>query len=104
MRLAALPARCRRSDRAAHLRPLSVSHLSAKSIGLETELSWIPRNLDDADGVDPTAQVQIRWGGGEMTVSGTQAILPIEGGSNTPVTLTPMDPIGGAGLSKVIYI
>lgn len=90
--------------RAAHLRPLSVSHLSAKPIGSETELKWIPRNLDDANDIDANAQVQILWDEGEMTVSGTQAVLPIEGGSNTPVTLTPIDPIGGAGLSKVIYI
>jgi hypothetical protein len=90
--------------RAVHLRPLSVVHMKVKPVGEQTQLNWIPRNLDNSDKIDPDTQVQITWPGGELLVSGTQALLPIQSGSDTPVTLTPIDPIGGQGASKVIYI
>jgi len=90
--------------RAVHLRPLSVVHVQATPLGEQTQLNWIPRNLDNSDKIEPDSQVQITWPDGDLTVNGTQAVLPIQSGSNTPVTITPMDPIGGEGTSKVIYI
>jgi len=90
--------------RATHLRPLSVVHVQVTPLGEQTQLNWIPRNLDNSDKIDPDAEVQITWPGGELQTSGTQALLPIQSGSNTPVTITPIDPIGGTGASKVIYI
>jgi len=89
---------------AAHLRPLSVVHVSAKAAGADTEISWIPRNLDDAEGVDPAAQVEINWPGGSIMATGTSAILPIAPGSNTRVTLKSSDPFGGFGLEKIILV
>ena len=90
--------------RANHLRPLSVVHVQVTPVGEQTQLNWIPRNLDNSNKIDPDAQVQITWPGGELQASGTQALLPIQSGSNTPVTITPIDPIGGEGASKVIYV
>ena len=90
--------------RAAHLRPLSVVHVKAQAIGAETEISWIPRNLDDSETIDPAAQVEITWSAGLITTSDTAARLPIASGSGISVTFTPIDPVGGAGVSKTIIL
>ena len=89
---------------AAHLTPLSLVHITAAAAGAATQLSWIPRNLDNAEAVDETAQVDIEWPDGAIIATGTTAQIPVTAGSNTPVTLTPIDPIGGSGTSKVIYV
>lgn len=89
---------------AAHLRPLSVVHVKAKAFGDETELSWIPRNLDNVEAADPNAQIEIRWADGAVTVVGTSARLPIALGLGISVTLTPFSLIGGAGQSKTIIV
>jgi len=65
-------------------------HVKAKAFGDETELSWIPRNLDNMEAADPNAQIEIRWTDGAMTVVGTSARLPIALGLGTSVTLTPL--------------
>ena len=90
--------------RAAHLRPLSIVHLNSEAVGEETRLSWIPRNLNNAESPDPATQVEISWPGGAITTSESAAQLPITSGSGTLVTLTPIDPIGGAGAPKTILI
>ena len=90
--------------RAAHLRPLSVVHLKAKAIGDETKLSWIPRNLDDAESLNPAAQVEISWSDGTIITTETSVQLPILPGAGASVTLTPIDPLGGRGLSKTIRL
>ena len=90
--------------RAEHLRPLSVVHVKAQAIGAETEISWIPRNLDDSETIDPAAQVEITWSAGLITTSDTAARLPIASGSGISVTFTPIDPVGGAGVSKTIIL
>lgn len=89
---------------AAHLRPLSLVHLKSQALGSETRLSWIPRILDTSDVVDLSAQIEIRWAGGRLIASGTEAVVPVESDSNTLMTLTPLDPIGGAGAPKTILI
>ena len=86
------------------LRPLSVVHVSAKPLGETTELSWIPRNLNNSDEIDPAAEIEIRWPEGAIFASGTSAILPVQTGSDTLVTLTPIDPMGGFGKSATIQI
>ena len=90
--------------RAAHLRPLSIVHLNSEAVGEETRLSWIPRNLNNAESLNPAAQVEITWPGGAITTSERAAQLPITSGSGTWVTLTPIDPIGGAGAPKTILV
>jgi len=90
--------------RATHLRPLSVVHVQVTRLGEQTQLNWISRNLDNSDKIDPDAQVKIGWPGGELLVLGTQVLLPIRSGANTPVTITPINAIGGEGASQVIYI
>ena len=88
----------------ADLRPLSVAHVHAKTAGANTQLTWIPRNLDDAEDVNAEAQLLISWPGGEMTTSDIFANIPVEIGSGVPVTLTPIDPIGGAGAPQTIWV
>jgi len=90
--------------RGAHLRPLSVVHLKSEAIGEEMELSWIPRNFDNAESVDPDAEVEISWAAERITVNGATARIPLASGSGTVVTLTPIDPIGGAGAPKTILV
>lgn len=90
--------------KATHLRPLSVVHVSATPVGNETEISWIPRNLDNAEAVDPSAQVEITWPSGSITTAGTSALLPIGPGLNTLVTLRPIDPLGGFGAATTIVV
>ena len=89
---------------AAHLRPLSVVHISAKSEGAETDITWIPRNLDNTEYVDPAAEVLVSWPSGAMTVTGLVARIPVEMGSDTLVRLTPIDPIGGTGIEATIRV
>ncbi|MEP4051468.1 MAG: hypothetical protein ABJN22_04410 [Litorimonas sp.] len=86
------------------MRPLSVVHVSAKPLGETTELSWIPRNLNNSDEIDAAAQIEIRLPEGAFFASGTSAILPVQTGSDTLVTLTPIDPMGGFGKSATIQI
>ena len=89
---------------AAHVRPLSVAHLSSQPIGDMTELNWVPRNLDDADEVDPKAQFEINWPGGTVLTVGTSTILPIASGSKTLVSIRPSDPVGGFGAAQTIRV
>ena len=89
---------------AAHVRPLSVAHLSSQPIGDMTELNWVPRNLDDADEVDPKAQFEINWPGGTVLTVGTSTILPIASGSKTLVSIRPSDPVGGFGGAQTIRV
>jgi hypothetical protein len=89
---------------AAHLRPLSVAHISAEAVGAETQISWFLRNLDNADDVDASAQVDVEWPDGAILVTGTSALIPVEMGANIPVTLTPIHPIGGSGKAKTIWV
>ena len=89
---------------AAHLRPLSIVHISAEAVGNETKISWIPRKLDGSDDVDPSAQVEISWPGGVELATGTSARLPIAAGSDTLVSFRPTDPVGGDGLVKTILV
>ena len=92
------------SYEAAHLRPLSVVHVKSRSIGETTEIIWIPRNLDGADEIDVSAQFELTWPDGGMTVSGRSAVLPVAAGSETEITIRPLDPIGGYGAAKTILI
>ena len=89
---------------AAHLRPLSVAHLSSKPVGEMTELRWVPRNLDGADEVDPQAEFEISWPDGAVLASGTSALLPINPGSIDLVSIRPSDPVGGFGAAKTIRV
>lgn len=89
---------------AAHLRPLFLSHIRSKTVGGETELSWIPRNLDESEDVDPALQVEIRWSEGVKTVSGTTANIPVLGGEGVSVTLSPIDLDGRYGPPKTILV
>ena len=89
---------------AAHLRPLSVAHLSSKPVGDMTELRWVPRNLDGADEVDPQAEFEISWPDGEIRTAGTSALLPITSGSMTLISVRPSDPVGGFGAAKTIRV
>ena len=89
---------------AAHLRPLSVAHLSSKPVGDMTELRWVPRNLDGADEVDPQAEFEISWPDGEIRTAGTSALLPINPGSIDLVSIRPSDPVGGFGAAKTIRV
>ena len=90
--------------RAADLIPLSVVHVTTKAMGNETEISWIPRNLGGAEAIDPTQQVDVEWPEGAMIVTGQTVQIPVEMGSDTPITLTPMDPVGGTGAAVTIYV
>ena len=89
---------------AAHLRPLSVAHLSSKPLGEMTELSWVPRNLDGSDEVDPQAEFEISWPDGAVLAAGTSALLPINPGSMDLVSIRPSDPVGGIGAAKTIRV
>jgi len=89
---------------AVHLRPLSAAHLSSKPVGDMTELSWVPRNLDGADEVNPQAEFQISWPEGVVLTAGTSAILPITSGAMTLVSIRPIDPVGGFGVPKTIRV
>lgn len=90
--------------KAAHLKPLSVVHVTSQPVESGTQLRWTPRNRDSSDAIDPLLILQISWAEGEIFATGAEAVIPIESGANTAVTLTPIDPIGGAGASKLIYI
>lgn len=89
---------------AAHLRPLSVTHITAQSVGPETQLNWVPRNSDNAEAIDVAQVVDIEWPDGAIIASGTSAQIPVVMGSNVPVTLTPLDAIGGSGAPKTIWV
>ena len=89
---------------AVHLRPLSAAHLSSKPVGDMTELSWVPRNLDGADEVNPQAEFQISWPEGVVLTAGTSTILPITSGAMTLVSIRPIDPVGGFGVPKTIRV
>ena len=89
---------------AAHLRPLSVVHLSSKPVGEMTELSWVPRNLDGSDAVNPLAEFEISWPDGVNLTSGTSALLPIASGSMTLVSIRSSDSLGGFGVPKTIRV
>jgi hypothetical protein len=89
---------------AAHLRPLSVVHLTAKSDGEMTELSWIPRNLDGSDALDPAAEFEISWPGGIRRVTGTSVSLPISEGSDIDVSIRSSHPLGGLGKANIIRV
>ena len=89
---------------AAHLRPLSVAHLSSKPVGEMTELRWVPRNLNGADEVDPQAEFEISWPDGAVLAAGTSALLPINPGSMDLVSIRPNDLVGGFGAAKTIRV
>jgi len=89
---------------AAHLRPLSIAHLTSKPVGDMTELSWVPRNLDNSDRVDPQAEFEISWPDGSIVTTGTSALLRITSGSMTLVSIRPSDPVGGFGATKTIKV
>ena len=89
---------------AAHLRPLSVAHLSSKPVGAMTELSWVPRNLDGSDEVNPHAEFEISWPDGVSLTLGTSALLPIASGAMTLVSIRPSDPLGGFGAAKTTKV
>ena len=89
---------------AADLTPLSLAHITSKAIGAETEISWIPRNLTDAEAVEPSLEVEITWAGGTKTVAGRTAIIPISHGSGAEVTLTPINSEARRGASARIAI
>ena len=89
---------------AAHFKPLSVVHLSSMPAGENTELSWVPRNLDGSDAIDPSMQFEISWPSGTVTTTGPSAILPLVSGLGTEIILRPIDPLGGFGASKTIQI
>ncbi len=89
---------------AAHLRPLSVSHISATGRGEETYISWIPRYLDGRDTIDPSARVDISWDGGTLTTTDTWATLPVTPGSGTEISIRPFDEVAGYGAAKSIFV
>lgn len=89
---------------AAHLRPLSVVHLSAEAKGDGIELSWIPRNLDGREILDPAAEFEISWPGGSLIAAGTTALLPVSKGSGLIIRIRPISDIAGFGMAKTIQI
>lgn len=89
---------------AAHLRPLSVVHLKAVQEGDGTRLTWIPRRLNGEDGIDPDAVFEIRWSNQQISVSSTSALVPIEAGENTLLSVTPIDNLAGRGRAAEIYV
>ena len=89
---------------AAHLRPLSVVHVTAEPAGEGVRVSWIPRNLDGSDVVDDAAQAELTWPDGAVLVTGTSATLPVLPGSQTEISIRPFAPIGGFGRSVRIRV
>ena len=89
---------------AAHLRPLSIAHLSAEPTGDGVKLSWIPRNIDGSDGLNTSAQFEISWPEGSRVTSEISEILPISPGSGTEITIRAFDPIGGFGRGATIRV
>ena len=89
---------------AAELSPLSLAHISSKADGAETELNWIPRNLDNSEAVDTNSKVEIRWPDGVKTVVGTSANIPVMPAQDTVVTLSPVDSNGRFGPPQTIIV
>jgi len=73
---------------AAHLRPLSIAHLSAEPVEEGVKISWIPRNIDGNDALDPSAQFEINWPNGRRLTPEISEILPILPGSGTEISTT----------------
>jgi hypothetical protein len=89
---------------ATHLRPLSVVHLTARAEGDQTRLSWISRKLDDSTENELTQMFDIRWSDGQMTVSGTTALVPVTYGSKRTIWIKPLHPLTESGRSIEILV
>ncbi len=89
---------------AVHLRPLSVVHVTAAAEGAGTRISWIPRRIDGLNEIDPAASFEIMWPDGTLITSGSTAFVPVEYGSNTGISITPLHPLTASGRPAKIMV
>lgn len=89
---------------ASHGVSLSPVHLSATAEGEGVRVSWIPRNLDGADEVNPNALFRVRWDSEVVDVTGYSTSLPVLSGSDTAIAIAQVDPLTGEGPRAEIIV